>query len=480
MAGSIVKSSALYAAGTIARAASSIIMLPIYTRYLSPEVYGTAELLNLILDLTILVLGARITTGMFKFYSDATDQNSKNTVLSTCLWLGVSINVLAICVLWLIAPIVASLLNTPEMSQPLQWFAFTLAFGTVAEIGMGYFRVNDQAGKYLAFSLLKLALQIGASLYFIVHLELGLWGIIYSALFSGCVQTLLLLAFVIPKIGISYCHHLAIKLIKYSLPIIYGSIAMYYMTFGDRYFIQHYNDLTEVGIYALGYKFGFILTALVWSPFMSYWGARQFDHAKEPNSAKTFSDTFYTANYILWAAATGMIIFVAPAIHLMADSAYYKAIDIAPYIILAYLFQCWTEYHRFGILKSGNTKYLNYYTWVTAAVISILYVLLIPLWGGVGAAIATALAMFLRFALVYKKSQYYFHFSIDWLKIGLLISLSFAGFQTLKILHNGSYIDFVYSVAIYIVIIILSIAIKFLPNSIITIARTYLSTNKTE
>lgn len=463
MARSIVKSSSLYAAGTVARAASSIIMLPIYTRYLSPEIYGTAELLNLVLDLTILVLGARITTGMFKFYSDAKEQKSKNTVLSTCLWLGLSVNTLAIIVLWLIAPTLSSLLNSPEMSKPLQWFAFTLAFGTMAEIGMGYFRVNDQAGRYLGFSLLKLTLQIGASLYFIVHLELGLWGIIYASLFSGGIQTLLLLAFVLPQIGIKYSPPLAMQLIKYSLPIIYGSIAMYYMTFGDRYFIQHYNGLAEVGIYALGYKFGFMLTALVWSPFMSYWGARQFDHAKEPNSAATFSDTFYTANYVLWAIATGMVIFLAPTIHLMADSAYYKAIDIAPYIILAYLFQCWTEYHRFGILESGNTKYLNYYTWVAAIVISVLYVLLIPLWGGVGAAIATAITMFIRFLLVYKKSQQYFVFSTNWLKVSLLIGLSVASLQAAKIAHDGSTMDFAYSAITFTIIVLISFLLKLSP-----------------
>lgn len=466
MSGNIFQSSTLYAAGTIARTASSIIMLPIYTRYLSPEVYGTAELLNLILDLTILILGARITTGMFKFYSDATVLNEKNSVLSTCLWLGLAVNIVAICILWLIAPNISALLNAPDINQALKWFAFTLAFGTLAEISMGYFRVNDLAGQYLLFSLIKLALQIGASLYFIVYLELGLWGIIYSSLLSGTIQTILLLTFVLPRIGLTFNPSLAKALIKYSLPIIYGSIAMYYMTFGDRYFIQHYNNTAEVGIYALGYKFGFILTALIWSPFMTYWGARQFDHAKATNSSLTFSSTFYTANYILWVVATGMAIFTAPTINLMADSAYYRAIEIAPYIILAYIFQCWTEFHRFGILESGNTKYLNYYTWLTALVITILYLLLIPEWGGVGAGIATAAAMLIRFILVYRKSQQYFTFSSNWLKIGLLILISITGLQVTKTIYDGSIYDFLYGAIIFTTIVLLSILTKCLPRSI--------------
>lgn len=479
MASSIFKSSSLYAAGTFARAASSIVMLPIYTRYLTPEIYGTAELLNLILDLTILLLGARITTGMFKFYSDAKTQNDKNSVLSTCLWLGFSVNLLAIGVLWLSAPIISQLFNNPEIHKALQWFSFTLAFGTISEIGMGYFRVNDKAGQYLLFSLLKLFMQVSASLYFIVFLELGLWGVIYSALFSGGVQTLLLLVFVLPQIGTKFQAALAKNLIKYSLPIIYGSIAMYYMTFGDRYFIQHFNGTAEVGIYALAYKFGFLLTALVWSPFMSYWGARQFDHAKSPKGPNEFGNVFYTANYILWAVATGMAIFLAPTIHLMADSAYYRAIEIAPFIILAYIFQCWTEFHRFGILESGNTKYLSYYTWLTAVVISIFYLLLIPVWGGVGAAAATTLAMIFRFILVYRKSQHYFKFYCNWGKITLLLGLGMTGLYATKFFHVDNNNDFIYSTIIYIFILLMSIVLKCLPNEIINMALSFRRQNNT-
>lgn len=473
MGSSILKSSSLYAIGTIARAASSIIMLPIYTRYLTPDIYGTAELLNLVLDLTILLLGARITTGMFKFYSDVRTPTEKNSVLSTCLWLGLAVNMLAICILWLAAPSISTLLSDLETHKALQWFAFTLAFGTLSEIGLGYFRVNDEAGKYLSFSLLKLTLQVSASIYFIVYLELGLWGIIYSALFSGGLQTVLLLGFVLPKIGLKFELNLAKNLINYSLPIIYGSIAMYYMTFGDRFFIQYFKDTSEVGIYALGYKFGFLLTSLIWAPFMSYWGAKQFDHAKSPDGKKEFSKIFYTANYILWAAATGMALFATPTIYLMADNTYFRATDIAPFIILAYCFQCWTEFHRFGILESGNTKYLNYYTWLSAFIISILYIVLIPIWGGVGAAIATALVMFIRFLLVYKKSQQYFPVHCDWKKISLLLTLSITALAVKRSVSIDNYHGFIDSTVIFFFVIVMSIVFKCLPNEITRLALSY-------
>lgn len=467
MASSIFKSSSLYAAGTIARTASSIIMLPIYTRYLTPDIYGTAELLNLILDLTILLLGARITTGMFKFHSDAKTPQEKTTVLSTCLWLGLAVNTFAIILLWLLAPVIANLLGNPEISPALRWFSFTLAFGTVGEIGMGRFRIFDQAGRYLGFSLFKLCLQVSASIYFIVYLELGLWGIIYSTLTSSAIHTLALYAHLLPLIGLRYSKKLAVKLIKYSLPIIYGSLAMYYMTFGDRFFIQHFNGINEVGIYALGYKFGFMLAALAWAPFMTYWGARQFEHAKAENSATTFSEMFYSANYLLWIAATGMVLFSGPVLKLIANPSYYSAIDIIPYIVIAYTFQCWTEFHRFGLLDSGDTKALNRFTWYTAILITALYLILIPNFGGIGAAGATAIAMLFRFVLVYRKSQDYFSFYTSWHKIILLIIISILALLLFTSRQSGTVEDLYISAVIFLGAMMASFFLKLTPQVMI-------------
>lgn len=463
MANTIFRSSSLYAIGTIARTASSIIMLPIYTRYLTPEIYGTAELLNLILDLTLLLLGVRITAGMFKFHSDEKTLNEKNIVLSTCLWLSLIISAIAIVTLWFSAPAISIALNNSNITDALRWFAFTIAFGSLGEVSMGYFRVNDQAGRYLILSLIKLTTQIAASIYFIVYLELGLWGIIYASLTSVSIQALILASIILPKIGLKFSKPMAKKLIRYSLPIIYASIAIYYMTFGDRYFLQIFHDATEVGLYALGYKFGFMLIALAWTPFMNYWGAKQFDHAKEPEGSALFSKVFDSANFVFWLAASGMIIFAEPVINVMADIEFHSAARIVPFIALAYVFQGWTEFHKFGILNSANTIFLTKYNWLTAVVITVLYLTMIPAYGGLGAGLATAIAMLFRFILVYKKSQSYFSFDTNWVSVtGLLLLSTFGYLLTLSLYEKAPY-DFITGSIIYLALILAAFATKTAP-----------------
>ena len=57
------------------------------------------------------------------------------------------------------------------------------------------------------------------------------------------------------------------KVLKFSIPLIPASLGMFILHFSDRYFVKHFCSLSDVGIYSLGYKFGFILSVIVIHPF---------------------------------------------------------------------------------------------------------------------------------------------------------------------------------------------------------------------
>ena len=72
-----------YGAGIVLSQSISFLMLPIYTRFLSPADYGVMELIELALDLIATVAGARIAVGIFRYYHKARDVESQNAVVST-------------------------------------------------------------------------------------------------------------------------------------------------------------------------------------------------------------------------------------------------------------------------------------------------------------------------------------------------------------------------------------------------------------
>lgn len=356
------------------RGISSFILLPLYTKYLTVGDYGLIELLSIVLDLAVLLLGARVAVGVFKFYSDAPDSKSKAKVIGTAMLLLIAVNLFAIFIIYFFTDTIVQLLDAPDnFGIALRVFSVSLMFSACNEIYFACLRIDDKPVQYVAMNFIKLIIQIALNIFIIVYLDKGFWGIILGAVISNLVVTIIFTSKLMPRIGFGFGLDQCKNLINFSWPIIVSSIGMYYITFGDRYFIQYYHTIETVGIYALAYKFGFMLFALLWAPFSTYWSASQFDHAKQPGAETLFGHVFLFANVVLITAAAGMVVLTPGFIHVFAQKEYWPAIDVVPWIVAAYVLQCWTEYVRFGILNAAETRYIAYATYVTVVLITGLY-----------------------------------------------------------------------------------------------------------
>jgi len=409
------------------RGLASFILLPLYTTYLTTADYGLVELISIVIDLTTILLGSRVAVGIFKYYSDAGSATEKSRVIGSALFLLLMVNVVSIVILFLSAEGLARLLQAPEdFARALRVFSIALLFGAVNEIFFSYLRIKDRPVQYVLVNLFKLLMQLTLNIIFIVYMEAGYWGIILGAVLSNAALTILFTLWLMPEIGFRIGRAQCRDLVSFSLPIIISSVGMYYITFGDRYFLKYFQDIDAVGVYALAYKFGFMLFALVWAPFSTYWNARQFDYAKQQGAGKLFGNVFFFANAILLAAAAGIIVLTPHFIRLFAQPGYWEAISVIPWIVAAYVVQCWIEYIRFGILQAAKTRYIAYATFITVFFITLFYLYWIPIEGPVGAAKATLAAFVIRFVFIYYFSQRLFPIQIPWYRLLFMVAY-FAG-----------------------------------------------------
>ncbi|HEY4340975.1 MAG TPA: oligosaccharide flippase family protein, partial [Steroidobacteraceae bacterium] len=276
----IVQKSSVYAAGNILRGLASFIMLPVYTKYLAPADYGIIELISVALDLTLLLLGARVAVGIFKFYSDAESPREKNQVIATALALMLGVHLLAVIVIAAFnKPISVMLDAAPDFGIALVVYSLSAVFGAANEVFFSYLKILDRAVTYVAINFLKLVLQLTLNIILIVYLDMKYWGVIWSAVVSSAALTLLFSVWFLPTTGFNVSKYYSKQLVQFSAPIILASLAMYYIMFSSRYYLQYFDNIDEVGIYALANKFGMIIFSLVAAPFSEYWSARQFDMA---------------------------------------------------------------------------------------------------------------------------------------------------------------------------------------------------------
>ena len=418
----IISHTVIYGIGRALRSIASFVMLPIYTRYLTPTDYGLIALLNVVLDLTALLIGSRLAVGVFKYYSDAQTPMAKRQVLSTSMLLLFIVNLVGVLLLCVLSGEVTILLDAPEgFSLALKIFAINLIFSAINEIFFSYLRILDKPIAYILVNFFKLVTQIALNILFIVYLEYGYWGMIWGGVLSSGFLMLAFCLWLMPSIGFNISADYRKKLINFSFPIILSSLAMYYITFGDRYFIKYYHGIDDVGIYALAYQFGFILVTVVWSPFSTYWEAQQYHYGRSADATHFFGQVFFYVNLLLLTAASGIVVLAPHFLFIFAAEDFWSAITIVPWIVCAYVFQCWIQFMQFGILQAGKTKFIAVGTFLSAFVITILYFWWIPEYGSVGAAKATLCAFIIRFIYTYLVSQKLFAIDIPWLRLGLVI-----------------------------------------------------------
>src|SRR5690606_14148279 len=98
-ASKMIKHSSIYAVGNVSRRLVGFIMLPIYTRYLTPADYGIVELLVLMVSLVELFFDARLVQAVTRYYYEQDNRRKSDQVMSTAFIITAIISSLGVIVI---------------------------------------------------------------------------------------------------------------------------------------------------------------------------------------------------------------------------------------------------------------------------------------------------------------------------------------------------------------------------------------------
>ncbi len=413
-----VSHAGIYMLSDILRRSISLIMLPIYTRYLTPADYGVVELLSMLIDFSTIVFGARVGQAIFRFYCTANTAQEKNSIISSSLFLGFSLNALgAFFIIIFSGKLSLLIFSNSDYQTMIALFAITMLLMPLIEIPLAHIRAQQKPWLFFTFNITKLALQLSLNIYFVVYKEFHVQGVIYSAVISSMVISSILATYSLRIVGLSASIKTCKKLFNFSLPLKVATIGSFYLTFGDRYILSMYSNLEQVGLYALGYKFGFIFTLLAWTPFERMWDTEKYNIYKNNNAILQYQRIFIYINSILIFLGLCISIFSKDLLIIMSAPSFHDAYKIVPIIILAYILQSWTQFCNFGILLSERTIKIAHAEIIATIIITAAYFLLIPKFGIFGAAWATVIGFFTRFFWINHHAKITYDMKLPWKKI---------------------------------------------------------------
>ena len=419
------KHSFIYSLAWFASSFASLVLLPIYTRYLSKADYGILELLELIRDLLNIIIITGIGSAIGKFYNrrEITDIEKKS-VISTALWY-VTISALAwIGLLLYFREYVSQIiLGSFKYEYFIIIFGCSMFFEIVMLVGISYLQVEKKSFHFVGYILLRLSLNIFLNLMFIVRYDLGALGMLYGNLITSGVVAVVLTSWCIIQVGLACQFSLLNDMIKFGLPYVPALLFATLMHSADRYIIRQYSSLEDVGLYSLGYKFPFMLNALLLQSFGRIWGASTvYEIAKEEKSREIYSKiaTYFITIFIFMQYSLSVL---SPSVMtIMVAPKFYEAYRIIPIISLALVFYAMHNFFIIGALIKKKTLFLPFSYGGACIVNIILNLVLVPIYGYKAAAWVSVLTYFTFSAVAYLifRNIYYIEFEFKRL-FGLFI-----------------------------------------------------------
>jgi O-antigen/teichoic acid export membrane protein len=426
---SFARHAAMYAVGNIARRFVGFVMLPIYTRFLTPADYGVIGLLTFALALMEPLLGARLGWAIPKFYFDATDRLGKRKVIWGALILTGAASAVSVLVLVLFRNIAADILfGNRKYALALGLFAISLLTQPIEQTGMTYLRLRERSGLFFVFSVGKLLLQLVLNIALVVCWRGGVIGVVLSAVISSVLIAIASSLYVAAHEAPAFDWHVTRRMLQFCWPLWLSALAGLYIGASAALFLRMFDTLSDVGRLQLALKFAGTVGMLLWTPFQQHWEPMSFQYYKQPDGKRKFQVAFITISALMFIGGLAICIFAEPVIKVMAAKPFYAAAAVVPVFTFALVLDRLRTFFDFSFMITDRTKMRGGYQYATAAVLTIAYLGLIPRFGLFGAAAAQCLTFVGTFIWVYILARRYYDPEISLLPMGIFSAIGVAAY----------------------------------------------------
>lgn len=399
----LLKHSGIYGIGQAVLRVTSIILLPIYTRYLTPADYGILAILEITVSLLRITMANGLVNALNRHHFDSEDETHRDRLWwSGLTFLGLMLGGI-IGPLFLIRGQLAMFSLGDLGDRGRYYFALTLI--TVCFIAVGaamqaHLRVYKQSGLLVVLSLVQAALNVTLNLVLLIRFNMGIEAVLWGNLIANAVGALLFLVpFLKTRGNYLFDRNLLRGLAAYGGPLIVSSLLALALHKLDRYWLRVFLDLSQVGIYSVAYAIGQGVNTLLLQPFSRIWYVVIYEVAGTPDARRVYTETFRYYFSGLAILMLGLSLFAKPLIWIAVDSKFYAAADLIPIICLAYLFfSLHTHFNVPALIAKRTTNIIPAH--VAALVMNtVANLLLIPVFGAAGAAWASVIS-FAAFSFV--------------------------------------------------------------------------------
>ena len=422
---SVLKSSGIYALASLATPIVALVLAPFLTRTLSHADYGSLALINTAIALLAGITQLGLWTACLRSYTyDYDTMRDRLDVLSTVVVLLVLVSVPIMLLIVIGAPWEASLLLKNSLQgNYISAAVLVVLLQNLAVPGLAWMRAENRAIAFAVLSISNLLLDFVITVVLVGFLHMGVVGSLLGTACGYAVVVICTLPLILLRAGVRIRVDIARGLLSFGLPSVSSYIALWMLQLVDRFLLAQLRSLSETAIYTVAYSLGGILSVLVLSPFSMAWSVAQFTVAKRDDASTIFRLVFRWYSIVLFFAAYALSLAAIFVLNTFFPLAYHVATPIIPIITLATLFYGIYNFLTLGMSIRRKNWFSVIFTTIAALVNIGLNLLFIPLYGSMGAAVATLLAYTLLACCMYVFNQRIYPVSFEITLFGVALGL---------------------------------------------------------
>lgn len=400
---SLFSDSAIYLFSNMLAAAIPFALLPILTRYLTPTEYGQVAIFQTLLAGLGAFIGvsAQGIAGV-KYYDGQLSEIEKKYFIGNCLLVLAATTAFTLLIVVIFGQVLCDWIAIDAQWLILSVFVSTASF--VVTIRMGQWQVRKQAKRYGIFQVSQSLINVLLSLVVVVHFLKGAAGriwvlsitlIIYAvlALFLLCRDNL---------IGFAWRPSYLREIFGFGLPLLPHAIGNFLLLSVDRFVINDQLGLAQVGIYIVAVQFSSIIGMIIESLHNAYvpWLYERLTRNRFEEKKRIVKWT-----YVYFAALLSIVLLactIGPLLlEITVGTRYREASNIIGWIVLGQAFSGMYLMVTAYIFYTKRTGLLSLSTIISGLINVALLIFFIPCMGLMGAAVALAISMLIKFLLTW-------------------------------------------------------------------------------
>lgn len=423
----LAKNVLLFSIGGFVPKILSIILIPLYTSFLTTAEYGISDLITTTVSLLLPIFTLDIQDAVMRFALDKSyDKKEVFSVAARIILIGTAF----VC----IGTAIVSLLNISGIEDSYLLFFVVMYFSTAVYNTVSLFcRGIDKVSVMVIGSIINSAVTLSANILFLVVFKWGLNGYLLANSLGSVIA--LTWCFIAAKLHRYWTLHIPKNVYKdmvaFSFPLIFSVIAWWVNNASDRYILTWMSGVAVSGLYAVSYKIPNILS-MFQNVFAQAWSISAVKEFDKNDTDRFMSNTYNMINFGMTALCSGIMILNIPIARVLYSNAFFDAWKYVPPLLLSVVFNAMALFIGSIFTAVKDTKTLSLSTIIGAVVNTVGNFVLIYLWGAYGAALATmlgyAVVLVMRHIILRKHIMLHLNWARDMsaytiLIIQLLVSL---------------------------------------------------------